>query len=166
VPEIAGCGGVVLPIYSQTYRPKSIKFRWPGKSTLSFAFESHPVAPRMEDVTYLPRSTANAYNEIIRKVDTVLLATSPSSSTLSTLDNSNRNRTIVVEILQNISRFRKNISFIITSIKHYVQCSASRSDSSEPDTKSYERAITGSWIGFFQSTNPDSPRISLTHCVT
>jgi hypothetical protein len=142
-------------VHLNLYRPKTIKFRWPGKSTLFFAFESHPIAPRMEDVTYLPRSTANAYNEIIRKVDTIFLATSPGSSTLSTLDNSNCNRTIVVEILQNISQFRQNISFIITPIKHYVQCSASRSDSSEPNTKSYERAITGSWIGFFQSTNPE-----------
>jgi hypothetical protein len=109
----------------------------------------------MEDVTYLPHSTANACNEIIRKVDTALLATSPGSSTLSTLDNSNCNRTIVAEILQNISRFRQNIGFIINSINHYVQCSASRSDFSEQNTKGYERAVTGSWIEFFQSANPE-----------
>ncbi|PMD58474.1 uncharacterized protein K444DRAFT_432948 [Hyaloscypha bicolor E] len=84
----------------------------------------------MEDVTYLPHSTANACNEIIRK-------------NYSSGDP------------PNISRFRQNIGFIITSINHYVQCSASRSDFSEQNTKGYERAVTGSWIGFFQSANPE-----------
>ena len=109
----------------------------------------------MEDVAHLSHSTAKAYNEIIRKVDAAFLATSPGSTPLDTLDSSNSNTIIVSEILQNISRFRNNISFIITSVKHYVHFNTSQSDFSEQNTDSYERAITGSWVGFFQSTKAD-----------
>jgi hypothetical protein len=111
----------------------------------------HPVAPRRR--YELLTSLVRLQTHITRLLGTVLLATSPGSSTLSALDNSNCNRVIVVEIPQNISQFRQHIRFIITSIKHYVQ--RSRPGFSEQNAKSYERAITGSWIGFFQSTNPE-----------
>lgn len=156
-------GEVVLPIYSQTCRPKTIKFLWRGKSTLSFAFESQPVAPGMEDVTYLPHSTANACNEIIRKVDTALLATSPGSSTLSTLDNSNCNRTIVAEILQISRGFDKTLVSLLPLLT--TMFSVALRVPTSPNK--IRRAMKGQSLvvgsDFFKAL---TPRISLTHYVT
>jgi hypothetical protein len=111
----------------------------------------------MQDVAHFS-SMAIAYNESIQKADASLLAMSPGSKIVDPLDSSSSNISTAAEILENISRFRNNVIFVISSIKHYVDSrtwwkSESASPKQIPDDS--ERAITGSWFRFFQSTEAE-----------
>ncbi len=109
----------------------------------------------MQDVAHISHSTANTYNAIIQKADASLLAISPDSKIVDPLNSSSSNISTAAEIRENISRFRNNVVFVISSIKHYVDSGTSESISPEQIPDGSERAITSSWIRFFQSAEAE-----------
>jgi hypothetical protein len=90
----------------------------------------------MQDVAQFSRSTAKAFNETSQKADASFLAISPGSKVVDPLDSSSSNISTAAEILENISRFRNNVMFAISSMKDYVDSRTWRKSNLSPRTNS------------------------------